>query len=433
MIPSDTRPPTALVNGDLVNRVQQLRLGDQLGAAKKSAGGSWLPWVLCGLLALSWAGVGIRSYRGGGVARSDESAAPGGPGPRPIGGATPSSGSGSDASAPTAPGEIVLQLKGNLIPSLQIAVSPRDVAGELLTIRFCEGKLVKKNDVLATLLNAQYVNKFESDEASVASAKAQVARAKAGIKKAEVGVVSSHAMFKKAEADIKNWEAQIILARAELRRAKLAILSSAAAQTDVDKAQATLDANEAQLVAAIENKNATAAQEEAALADVTTAKESFTAAEADLRAAVARLAESQRLLTNCTIVAPIDGTVLTKKADQGSLVSPAAFNVSASLCEIADLSKLEVEVDVPERQITRIRPDLDCQVAADANPNRIYRGRVDRVMPIADDSKSVIKVRVRVFLPMGEAPGSFLKPKMSVVVTAFNRDFVKQPSDQQWE
>ena len=290
-----------------------------------------------------------------------------------------------------------------------------------------------KNDVLAKLLDSQYRNRVETDEAAVASAVAQVARASAGIKKSEVGVVSSTAMYKKAEADIKNWEAQIILGRAELRRAKLTLLSSAAAQTDVDKAQATLDANEAQLRASIESKNAAAAQEISAQSDVTTAQESFRAAEADLRAARARLAESQRLLTNCTIVAPIDGTVLTKKADQGSLVSPSAFNVSASLCEIADLSKLEVEVDVPERQITRIRPNLDCQVAADADPNRIYHGRVDRVMPIADDSKSVIKVRVQLFLPKGEAPGSFLKPKMSVVVTAFNREFTRQTNDQPWQ
>ena len=143
--------------------------------------------------------------------------------------------------------------------------------------------------------------------------------------------------------------------------------------------------------------------------------------------------EAKRLLDNCTITAPIDGTVLTKKADRGSLVSPAAFNVSASLCEIADLSKLEVEVDVPERQITKIRPGLECQVAADADPNKVYRGAVHRVMPIADDSKNVIKVRIRVYPPAGEVPGSFLKPKMSVVATVVNREYVRRPDDQFWE
>ena len=61
---STTRLPAA--NGELVNRVQQLRLNDQLGAGKTARGGaSWLPWVLCGLMAVAWAGVGIRGYRNG--------------------------------------------------------------------------------------------------------------------------------------------------------------------------------------------------------------------------------------------------------------------------------------------------------------------------------------------------------------------------------
>jgi multidrug efflux pump subunit AcrA (membrane-fusion protein) len=92
-----------------------------------------------------------------------------------------------------------------------------------------------------------------------------------------------------------------------------------------------------------------------------------------------------------------------------------------------------VEIDVPERQITKIRRDLDCLVQADADPNRPYRAKVDRIMPIADDTKNVIKVRIRVYLPLGEEPGSFLKPKMSVVATIYNRPFVfNTATDQPW-
>src|SRR5439155_16301204 len=108
-------------------------------------------------------------------------------------------------------------------------------------------------------------------------------------------------------------------------------------------------------------------------------KEKIAAARADVAAALARKDEAKRMLDNCTITAPIDGTVLTKKTDVGSLVSPAAFNVSASPCEIADLSSKEVEMDVPERQITNVRPNLDCRIASDADPDRVYRRRLDRV------------------------------------------------------
>lgn len=110
-----------------------------------------------------------------------------------------------------------------------------------------------------------------------------------------------------------------------------------------------------------------------------------------------------------------------------------SFNVAAGICSMADLAKLEVEIDVPERQITKIRYGLDCLIQADADPNRGYRGMVDRIMPIADDTKNVIKVRIRTYLPVGEEPGSFLKPKMSVVATVYNRPFAFNPTtDQPW-
>ena len=59
---------------------------------------------------------------------------------------------------------------------------------------------------------------------------------------------------------------------------------------------------------------------------------------------------------------------------------------------------------------------------------------LDRVMPIADDTKNVVKIRVKVFLHKGEEPGVFLKPKMSVVGTVYNREFKFDPEkDQQWD
>jgi multidrug resistance efflux pump len=378
----------ATVSGDLVNRVQQLRLDDQLGAGKRPpGGGSWLPWVLCALLAVTWAGVGIRWYK----------AAPaGGEGAEPAAGPRPAGAAGG--AAPVAPGEVVFALKGNVIPSLQIAVSPIDVSGEVTEITFVEGKRVKKGERLAKILDSRYRNEFNTAVASLASAEARVVKAKAALASAEARVTKCQVILIRVERDYE---------QAERQRATNAI-----SDQDYRKAKADKDVADAERVSAV--------------ADVDAARKEIHAAEADAAASVARKDEAQRMLDNCVINAPIDGTVLTKKADVGSLVSPAAFNVSASLCEIADLSKLEVEVDVPERQITRVRPNLDCHIAADADPQNVYRGRVDRVMPIADDSKNVIKIRVQVFLKPGEEPGAFLKPKMSILVTAFNRDYAPE-------
>jgi multidrug resistance efflux pump len=403
-----TSDPHALANGDLVNRVQQLRLGDQLGAAKRPGGGSWLPWVLCGLLAVTWAGVGIRSYKAGGPDRAGE-----GPATAPV---AAGSGSPRPQAAPSAPGEIMFTLKGNLIPSLQIAVSPVDVAGEVTEIRFKEGDRVRQGDVLARLRDTRYRNEHNT---AVATYEAAVQRKLDLLPGAVREAEKAELKAQWAEA-----EANRVQAAQELERVKAQRATGSNSPQDVEKAVANLAMAEARV-------DRTDKTYKLLLAGAR--KERVLAAEADIAAAKARMEEAKRLLDNCVIKAPITGTVLTKKADIGSLVSPAAFNVAASLCEVADLSRLEAEVDVPERQITKVRERMDCQLTADANPDRVYRGYVDRIMPIADDSKNVIKVRVRVVLPRGEPAGSFLKPKMSVTVTAYNRDFVPDPAkDQPW-
>jgi multidrug resistance efflux pump len=412
MTPTDLRQPTASANGDLVNRVQQLRLDGQLGTATRGGGGSWLPWVLCALLALTWVGVGVRWYRTS--APKPEAGEPGAAANRPSSSGAAPAPTGDAAAVPA--GELVLTLKGNLVPFLQINLSPIDVAGEVTEIRFKEGDKVAKDQILALIRDTRYRNEFNTAEAAY---HATVQR-KLDLLPDAVRVEEKAEM----QAQIDEAQAVRIQAEQEYERTKAQRAAGAIGPQEVEKAYANWKTAEAR-VERVKKTNA--------LLLAGARKEKVLAAEADVAAARARLDEADRLLKNCTVRAPIDGTILTKAADKGTLVSPMSFNVASGICTLADLSKLEVEVDVPERQITKVRPGPDCQIVADANPNRTYRGYVDRVMPIADDSKNVIKVRVRVILPKGEEPGSFLKPKMSVVVTAFNRDFAPQPNDQKWE
>ena len=405
--PSEVRSaPVPSTNGDLVNRVQQLRLGEHLGTSRRS-GGSWLPWVLCGLLAVTWAGVGVRWYKTAESENPGEAVASNGYAAKPTGGSGP---------AVVAAGEIVFSLKGKLIPSLQIAVSPVDVAGEVTEIKFKEGDRVKKTQHLATLGNKRYLNEWNSAkamyEASVQRKLDLLPEAVRDEEKAEL------------KAQWTEAEANRVQAAQDLERVLAQRMSGSNSPQDVEKAEATLKMAAARV-------DRTDKTWKLLLAGAR--KEKVLAAEADVAMARAKMDEAKRMVDNCVIGAPIGGTVLTKKADLGSIVSPMSFNVAASLCEIADLSKLEVEVDVPERAIAKVRERLDCTILTDANDNRIYRGYVDRIMPIADDSINVVKVRVRVILPKGEQAGSFLKPKMSATVTAYNRDFAYQPNDQPWE
>jgi hypothetical protein len=110
-------------------------------------------------------------------------------------------------------------------------------------------------------------------------------------------------------------------------------------------------------------------------------------------------------------------------------VNPAAFNISASLCDMADLTELEVDMSIQERDIASVFKGQKCYVMPEAFQSygpflkvhpQGYEGVVSRLMPIADRAKGAIPVRVKITIPPDEE-GVYLKPDMGVVVS-FRRE-----------
>ena len=412
---TETEPgrPAPHLNGELLNRVQQLRLDNQLGAAKSSGGGgaTWLPWVLCMFLAGTWATVAIRTYRVSPDSESNSAAATttdtgSNPTQRP-----PSANTSTGAASTS--GTIQLEVKGYLVPAQQIAVSPIDVAGRIVELNIVEGKLFQKGDVLAKIEDTNYRTGTDEANASLAAAKQRLAAAEYRLAEQkpesvrEVELQQVRAELQEADAtktrtadDLKRYRTLPgTVSAKELVQAQADFLISAAR---VERLKATL-----QILTEGPRKEKIAAAE----ADVATAQ-------AEVKASAARAVQSQWRLDNCTIKAPITGTVLSKKAELGNLVNPLAFNASSgSVCDLADLSDLEVDLEIPERDISKLKVGQPCRIKSDAYPDHIYSGRLDRIMPIANRAKSIVNVRVKVQLPPGEVPGTYLKPEMGAVVS----------------
>ncbi|MBA4186710.1 MAG: hypothetical protein C0467_01705 [Planctomycetaceae bacterium] len=397
-----TETPAPSVNGELMNRVQQLRLTDQLANTKGgSSRGAWLPWVLCGMMAITWAGVGVRWYKAveptgeSGVANGKVAAANG-----PTA-STPTPGNSNQPAA--AAGSLILQIKGTLTPFLQINLSPDDVSGMVEQITFKEGDRVKRGDILARIRKDRYQHDYDVTKANKEAAEQRLADlGKDAVRPEE---------RKQAQGELDEAKAAWVRADQEVQRMLMQKASGVVSKQDLEKAEADLKGAEAR----VSRLDATLA-----LLNMGARKEKVAAARAEVIQAEGRLAEAKRLLDNCEVKAPIDGTILTKLADRGVLVSPMSFNVAAGICSMADLSDLEAEIEVREDQIKEVRVGLRCEIVPTADTNRTYHGRVDRIMPIADDTKNIIKVRVKVQLPENEAAGSLIKPKMSTVVRIFN-------------
>ena len=96
------------------------------------------------------------------------------------------------------------------------------------------------------------------------------------------------------------------------------------------------------------------------------------------------------------IRAPFDGVVLTKNANVGDIITPfsSAADSKGAVVNMADMETLEVEADVAESSIGKIRVGMPTEVQLDAYPELRLLGEVSRVVPTVDRSKATLLVKV---------------------------------------
>jgi RND family efflux transporter MFP subunit len=154
---------------------------------------------------------------------------------------------------------------------------------------------------------------------------------------------------------------------------------------------------------------------------------------AQVRAADAAVGVARANLGNTYIRAPFGGTVLRKDAEVGEVVAPVATGsglTRGAVVTMADLETLEVEVDVNEAYIARVRSDQPATIELDAYPNSEFRGRVRQIVPTADRQRATVLVKVSILerdpriLPEMGATVEFLEEDAAAESTSPPRLFV---------
>ncbi|KWF09472.1 efflux RND transporter periplasmic adaptor subunit [Burkholderia pseudomultivorans] len=233
-----------------------------------------------------------------------------------------------------------LNATGYVVPQRKAAVASKG-QGRVEWLGVLEGTRVKKDEVIARL---------ESDDvrASLAQALAQVkvARANLALQQAELS------------------DAEIALRRSAALAPKGAV---PAAQYDADRAR------------------------------VNKARASVDSDAAAIASAQANAQAAQVAVDQTVIRAPFDGIVLAKHANVGDNITPfsSASDSKGAVVTIADMDTLEVEADVAESNIAKIRAEQPCEIQLDALPDLRFAGRVSRIVPTVDRSKATVLVKVR--------------------------------------
>jgi len=377
--------------GLLSQRVRALRL-PQPGASAGSS--TWAMGVLCLGLAGTAAVLGYllwQEQQDKAVASAISTAQPSGP--------TAEDPSPAVAVATAPVQAIALESKGYIIPARQILVSPK-VNGMVEHLSFQEGQRVAKGEVLAVLEKTDYEADVRRAEAMLLSAKHRLEELQRGFRPEEVS---------QSRAELAESEAQLAQNEADWKRAQELRKKNVISREEYDAAESRYRAQQ---------QRVERLRFAAKLMKDGPRIERIDIARAEVQQAEAELAKARWRLDNCTIRAPISGTILKKNAEEGNVVNPIAFNGSFSLCEMADLADLEVDLTIQERDISRIFKGQKCKVRAEAFPERVYDGWVSRLMPIADRAKGAVPVRVKVAVP-AEEEGVYLKPEMGAVVVFY--------------
>lgn len=234
----------------------------------------------------------------------------------------------------------LLNASGYVVAQRKASVSSK-ATGRLEWLGVEEGSTVKKNEVLARLENRDVAASRDQAAANLENTRSALQQAK-------------------VEQDD---------AALNLKRSKDLVAKGYISQMDFDTADARY---------------------RRAQAAVSGAESAIASAQAALKAADVAVEYTR-------IRAPFDAVVLTKDADVGDIVTPfgAAMNAKAAVVTIADMSSLQVEADVSESNLARVKPGQPCEIQLDALPDKRFRGTVHMVVPTADRSKASIMVKVR--------------------------------------
>jgi RND family efflux transporter MFP subunit len=233
----------------------------------------------------------------------------------------------------------VLTASGYVVASRKAAVGSKGT-GRLVWLGVEEGSIVKNNQIIGRLENSDVLAGVAQADASLTAAKATLENAKAGLENADSTYRREVALYKKqlvASADLTN------------------------AQAAFKQAQSLVNTDEANV---------------------------------QLAERTVQAAQVQVEFTN--IRAPFDGTVLTKDADVGDIMTPfgAAAGSRADIVSLADMSSLDAEVDVSESNLEEVHVGQPCEISLDAVPEKHYHGVVHMIVPTADRSKATVLTKV---------------------------------------
>jgi len=297
-----------------------------------------------------------------------------------------------------------------------ISVSERNLARQAENVQYCDHKV---REVESSL---EFLRKQVQE---------QIAQAEAGLGAAAAGLVRAQAnldWWQKESRRMEDLYRQGMVSTQSVDNAKSS-LRAAFAEVDQlhqekDRAKASLRlAQSARLQIDVKEK-----ERAAALSMRTQTKEAMEGARMEIKMAEAAAKEAQAVLDDCRILAPISGTVMTKIAEEGEVLT-----AGRPILTLIDLNDIYLKVYIPQVEVGKIRLGNPARIFLDAYPDRPFEAKVTNINQQAEFTpKNVETKQERVNLVFAvkltaDSPQGLLKPGMPADAIIKHKDQASWP------
>ncbi len=272
------------------------------------------------------------------------------------------------------------------------------VSGNIKQIFVDFNSKVRKGQLIAQIDPQIFEARVKQAEDVLNASRAAVLNMRASLDKANAGVASAEAAIDNAKSTVGESKLTVADDKAKLERAQELFRDGLLATQDRDSAQITYDSS-------LEALKAARTQVVSAQDSLRAAQASRAAAQTQLDQAIAQekqneaaLKQAEIDLENTNIYAPVDGTVISRNVNVGQTV--AASLEAPTLFVIAqDLSKMQVDTNVDEADIGKVRVGQSATFTVDAYPGRTLQGVVSQIRKAPLDVQNVVTYDVVIFVP----------------------------------
>jgi RND family efflux transporter MFP subunit len=193
-----------------------------------------------------------------------------------------------------------------------------------------------------------------------------------------------------ARLDPVNSQTMLTMAERELEASRRSL---AEIEVRLADARRTLERNESLVKQQLISQQAL----DASHAEVNALAARLEASRAQVKVSESGLAMRRNDFSDLNVRAPFDGVIISKDAQPGEMISPLSAGggfTRTGIATIVDMSSREIEVDVNESYINRVKPDQKVEARLDAYPDDPLAAHVINIVPTADRTRATVRVRI---------------------------------------